>query len=182
MKKIAVIGCPGAGKSTLSKKLGESLEIEVFHLDRLYWKPGWVETPREDLRAIQEQIVKQDTWIIDGNFSGTLDIRLEAADTIVFLDVPRIKCCYRVLKRRFMYHGKTRPDIGEGCPERIPLEFLRYVWKFQNDQRPQLLERLSRLDHQKCMITLSSEKDIDLFLELANQERILREEISASKL
>jgi adenylate kinase family enzyme len=178
MKKIAIIGSPGAGKSTLSMKLSEVSGIEVYHLDRLYWKPGWVESSREEIRGIQQDLVKLDQWIIDGNYGSTMEIRLEAADTIVFLDMPKVKCFYRVIKRRFMYHQKSRPDMREGCPERLRAEFLRYVWNFEKDKRMGILHRLARYEGEKQIITLSNEQDINLFLELANQNRILQEQIS----
>jgi adenylate kinase family enzyme len=84
MKRIAIIGSCGAGKSTLARQMGTILGLEVIHLDSFFWKPGWVETPRVEWRSTVENLVKRETWIIDGNYGSTFDIRLEAADTIVF--------------------------------------------------------------------------------------------------
>ncbi|MGM7700431.1 DNA topology modulation protein [Pseudalkalibacillus sp. Hm43] len=180
MKKIAIIGSPGAGKSTLSRRLSVVSGIEVYHLDRLYWKPGWVESSREEIRRIQLELVQKDQWIIDGNFGSTMDIRLDAADTIVFLDIPRSKCFYRVIKRRLMFHGKSRPDMGEGCTERLDAAFLRYVWEFPVEKRVDILWKLAEYEGEKQVITLKNNQDIELFLELANQNRILQEEISTT--
>jgi len=99
MKKIAVIGSGSSGKSTLARKLGALLHIKAFHLDVLFWKPGWVGVTKEEQRLVQSELVKRKTWIIDGNYGGTMDIRLNNADTIIFLDMPRTICAYRVIKR-----------------------------------------------------------------------------------
>src|SRR4051795_3108849 len=123
MKKIVLIGSGGSGKSTLARKLGEKLKINVLHLDSLFWKPGWVETPREEWIDTQQYFLKKECWIMDGNYGGTMDIRLNAADTIIFLDIPRTICVFRAFKRMLQYRNKTRPDMGEGCEERFNYEF-----------------------------------------------------------
>ncbi|WP_337956063.1 hypothetical protein [Alicyclobacillus herbarius] len=128
MKRIAIIGSPGAGKSTFACRLGDITGIEVFHLDRLFWHPGWVEMPRPEWMELQRKLVQRPSWIIDGNYGSTMDIRIQAADTVIFLDVPRRVCLWRVMKRVIRYHGQTRPDMGAHCPEKIDLEFFRYIW------------------------------------------------------
>ena len=92
MRKVLVIGSGGAGKSTLARHLGELLHIDVIHLDALSWHPGWTETPRAEWRKIIEGLLRRDAWIIDGNYSNTLDIRLEECDTVIFLDIARRIC------------------------------------------------------------------------------------------
>lgn len=84
MKKIAIIGSGGSGKSTLARDLGEILYIEVLHLDSLFWKPNWVGVPKVEQKKVQHELIKREEWIIDGNYGGTIDIRLNAADTIIF--------------------------------------------------------------------------------------------------
>jgi len=113
MKRIILIGSGGSGKSTLARQLGAKLKLKVYHLDALFWKPNWVGVPKNEQRKIQNELVKNETWIIDGNYGGTMDIRLNAADTIIFLDVHRTICVYRVFKRMLQYRNKTRPDMGE---------------------------------------------------------------------
>lgn len=130
MKKIAIIGCSGSGKSTLSIKLNEILEIPVYHLDTLNWKPNWVATPRDEWDKLQKELVKEETWIIDGNYNRTLEIRIKEADTIIMLDMPRILCIYRVIKRFFMYRNSSRPDMNEGCREKLDFPFLKWVWSY----------------------------------------------------
>jgi adenylate kinase family enzyme len=125
MKKVILIGSGGSGKSTLARKIGEILSIEVYHLDAIFWKPGWIGTPKEEQKAVQEELTSRKSWIIDGNYGSTMDIRLQAADTIIFFDLSKWVCLYRVLKRRFQYRNKKREDMGEGCEERIDFRFLK---------------------------------------------------------
>ncbi|MFC7686071.1 DNA topology modulation protein [Ureibacillus sp. GCM10028918] len=164
MKKIAIIGSGGSGKSTLARELGKILKIEVYHLDALFWKPGWVGTSREEQKMVQSDLVENESWIFDGNYGGTMDIRLNKADTIIFLDIPRTICAYRVFKRRIQYRKKTRPDMGEGCEERLDLEFLKWVWKYPRTKKPAIVKKLELLPREKEIITLTSLKEVDHFL------------------
>ncbi|MES2626184.1 MAG: AAA family ATPase, partial [Pseudomonadota bacterium] len=88
MQRIAIIGCGGSGKSTLANTLGQKLGLPVHHLDQLYWRPTWIETPKAEWESLQQQLCNQPAWIIDGNYGGTMDLRLAAADTVIFLDMP----------------------------------------------------------------------------------------------
>lgn len=169
MRKIAVIGSPGAGKSPFSRRLAEILKIEVFHLDALHWRPGWVETPDAEWEAVQRNLIKRDSWIIDGNYGGTIGLRVEAADTIIFLDLPRMLCVWRVVKRRFQNRGKTRPDMGEGCPEKLldpkfPL-FLKFIWHYPTAQRPNVLAKLAAVKNEKEIVHLQSTGQVKGFLQ-----------------
>ncbi|GLO64496.1 hypothetical protein MACH08_02800 [Oceanobacillus kimchii] len=123
MKKITLIGSGGSGKSTLARQLGRELNIEVYHLDALFWKPNWVGVLKDEQRKIQEELVERESWIIDGNYGGTMEIRLHAADTIIFLHISRYICLFRAIKRSIKYRNRTRPDMGEGCNEKLDIEF-----------------------------------------------------------
>lgn len=96
LRKVLIIGSGGSGKSTLANRLGQRTNLEVIHLDQLYWRSGWVETPKAEWLEIVSDIVKRDQWIIDGNYSGTLEPRFKACDTIIFLDLPRTVCVWRI--------------------------------------------------------------------------------------
>ena len=135
MERIVIIGCGGAGKSTLARQLGEKLNLPVVHLDKLWWKPGWVETSRDDFDAKLAQELKKPRWIMDGNFNRTIEVRIAKCDTIIYMDFSRVTCLLGVLKRVITTHGKVRPDMGEGCPERFDLEFLKWVWSFNYKNR-----------------------------------------------
>jgi adenylate kinase family enzyme len=169
MKKIMLIGSGGSGKSTLAQKLGKMLSIEVYHLDSLYWKPGWVATPKAEWKNIQENLIQKEQWIIDGNYTETMDIRLKAADAVIFLDSPRLVCLWRILKRRLKYAHKRRPDMAEGCPEHLDLEFIRWVWNFPKERKPEILHKLNAYPD-KDVIILHSSKEIDKWLNKIKRE------------
>ncbi|WP_270180855.1 DNA topology modulation protein [Alkalihalobacillus sp. CinArs1] len=173
MRKIAIIGSGGSGKSTLARALGERLQIDVYHLDALFWKPNWEGVPKEEQRDVQLNIVSKDEWICDGNYGGTMEIRLDAADTVIFLDLPRALCTYRVFKRAVQYRNRTRPDMGEGCKERVSLTFLKWVWNYPKEKRPEILRRLNRLPEEKKVYHLTSKKAIARFLtNIGSEERV----------
>ena len=125
MKKIILIGSGGSGKSTLASQLGEKLKIKVYHLDALFWKPNWVGVPKDEQRKVQNDLVKEEKWIIDGNYGGTMDIRINAADTIIFLDFPRIICVFRAFKRIINIEIK-QDRIWEKVVKRV------FPWNFLN--------------------------------------------------
>ncbi|GLX69050.1 DNA topology modulation protein [Paenibacillus glycanilyticus] len=164
MNRIAIIGSGGAGKSTLARKLGLQLHQEVSHLDALFWKPNWVAAPKSEQITVQTELVKQDRWIIDGNYGGTLDIRLNAADTIIFLDYPRILCLYRALKRVFQYRRRTRPDMGPGCKEKVDLPFLKWIWNFPRTTKPGIVSKLEQLSGEKRILVFRSPGEVNWFL------------------
>ena len=146
MKRIMVVGCGGSGKSTLTKELGKVLDIPIYHLDYYYWLPGWVPTPKQEWDEFVIELAAKPAWIIDGNFNRTMNLRLDKADTVIFLDYSRWSCLYGVIKRRLLYHGKTRPDLNEGCPEKLDWQFIRWVWKFENEQAPIIRAKFNRIE------------------------------------
>ncbi|NUU62619.1 DNA topology modulation protein [Paenibacillus agri] len=164
MNKIAIIGSGGSGKSTLAKQLGAQLMIDVYHLDSLFWKPNWVGVPKDEQRIVQNDLVKKQKWIIDGNYGCTMEIRLNAADTIIFLDIPRTICVFRVIKRIIKYRNKRRPDMGIGCEERFSIEFLKWIWEYPKTKKPGILISLEDLAKEKVVIILKSPKEVKEFL------------------
>ncbi len=135
MKKVLIIGCGGAGKSTLARKMGEKTGIPVVHLDKIWWKPGWVESSREEFDEILAVELEKPAWIMDGNFNRTIPERIRHCDTLIYLDFSRFSCLMGVLKRVMTTCGKVRPDMGEGCPERFDLDFLKWIWNFNHNNR-----------------------------------------------
>jgi adenylate kinase family enzyme len=169
VKRIAIIGSSGSGKSTLAARLGQALDLPVHHLDRLFWRPGWQETPRDEWRALQKQISAEPQWIIDGNYSGTLDIRLAACDTVVWLDLPTSVCLANTLWRILRHRGHTRPDMGEGCPERFDWAFLQWIAAFRKRCRPRIVQKLGALPPCKKVIVLTSRREMARWLEEVRQ-------------
>ena len=152
MERIIIIGCAGAGKSTLARKLGEKLNLPVVHLDKLFWRPGWVQVSQEEFDALHRAELAKEKWIIDGNFNRTMPQRIARCDTIVYLDFSRLACLRGVLKRLLTNYGTVRPDMGEGCPERIDFEFLKWVWNFNKNKRAHYYQKLSEATHAQVII------------------------------
>lgn len=165
MERIVIIGSGGAGKSTLARRLGQTLRLPVFHLDALYWKPNWQMSPRDEQIAIMREVMAADRWIIDGNYGGTMEMRIERADTIIYLDFPPVRCLWNVLKRRIIYHKRSRPDMGAGCAEQVDWEFLAWVWNFRKRSRPEILKRLEKFKSGRAIHILNSHAATDRFLE-----------------
>lgn len=146
MDKVMVIGSGGAGKTTVARELAALTGLPLVHLDQLFWRPGWVRTPTDEWRRVVQNLVAADRWVIDGNYGGTMDMRLAAADAVVFLDVPRLRCLTRVVKRSLIYRGRTRDDMTAGCPERLTWEFVRWVWSYPTTRRPGILIKLKAFE------------------------------------
>ena len=129
--KIAVIGYSGAGKSTLAAGLAEFYGLPLLYLDTVQFTAGWRERDRDEARSMAAEFMKQDGWVIDGNYAGFYQKeRLSAADLIVFLDFPRRICFPAAVKRRFQYRGRARESMAEGCGERLDPAFLCWLlWR-----------------------------------------------------
>ena len=162
-----IIGCGGSGKTTIAARLGERLSLPVHHLDRMFWRPCWIETPHDEWRTIQERICRQAEWVIDGNYGATMDIRLIACDTVIFLDLPSLTCLFGAVKRFLRFWGHARPDMAEGCSERLSWDYLKWIWTYRKTRRPLILSRLQNLKDAKRIVILTSRRAIRCFLENA---------------
>jgi adenylate kinase family enzyme len=171
MRKILVIGSGGAGKSTFARQLGRALQLEVIHLDSIYWSPGWVEMPKPEWRRTVEALTARESWVMDGNYSGTLELRLAACDTVIFLDLPRLLCLWRVLKRIVRYRGRSRLDMGAGCPERFDWTFVRWVWGYPTRTRPKIIGLLEESRELRHVIRLRSRAEVREFLARAVEDK-----------
>ncbi len=154
MERVVILGCCGAGKSTLARQLGIKLELPVIHLDTYFWQAGWVESDPQAWQAKQASLLTEKRWIVDGNYTATLDLRIATADTIIYLDFPRYLCLWRILKRYWQYKGTVRPDMSEGCPERLNWNFFVYVWQFNSQFRELIFAKLKLSARQKRIIIL----------------------------
>ncbi|OBZ18531.1 AAA family ATPase [Bacillus sp. FJAT-27264] len=157
--KIMIIGSNGSGKSTFSRELGEILQLPVYHLDLYFWKPGWIQIPNEEWVDLIKDLVEREEWIIDGYYGRTLDIRMQAADVIVLFDLSPWITTYRVIKRRIQYHGKSRPDLNEECPESIDWQFIKYGWNFRRDRLPGIMDKLRNYSDQTRIIIIKTPKE-----------------------
>ena len=163
MERILIIGCGGAGKSTLARQLGKKLGLPVVHLDKLFWHPGWVESSKEEIDAKIHAEMAKPQWIMDGNYNRTLPERVKHCDTILYLDFSRVACILGVLKRIITTYGTVRPDMGEGCPERFDLEFLKWVWNYNKDKRERNYRLLNEAKHAETIV-LKNRRAVKKFL------------------
>jgi len=163
--RIMVLGSSASGKSTLARRLGELTGINVVHLDRVFWKPGWVETPGDEMDRLIMEAANGDSWIIDGNYSRTLDYRLERASAVIFIDFNRYICIFRALKRWVRHRGQTRCDMGEGCSEKIDLPFLSWIWNYPKRSRIEILDKINsyRANNSIAAYILRTRRDVELF-------------------
>ena len=163
MKRILIIGCAGAGKSTLARALSEKLDVPIIHLDQLYWDANWQMRESEVFTALVAKAVEGECWIMDGNYTSTMPLRLEKADMLIHLDMPRWRCLWRVFWRTIKHYRRSRADMPEGCVERFDWEFTKYIWSFNRERRPKLLRILSEVKGQR--VTLRSPSDVKEFLQ-----------------
>ena len=156
MTRVAVIGPGGAGKSHIARQLGEAVGARVVELDRLFWRPGWVETPAPEWKEIQRQELHADT----------MQLWLDAADTIVFLDVSPFVATWRVSRRRLSGDDRsTAPDGCEPAPAyRALVKFLLYQWEYRSKIRPEILRILKRRRGQAEIAVLRTPQEVDAFL------------------
>lgn len=168
MKRIALLGPAGAGKSWLGRQLADLLDVPVIHLDRLYWKPGWVATPDVEWQAIQLRELERDSWIADGIQEGMNDttLWLDAADAIVFMDASPLTSIWRVTKRRL--DSTDGPEMPADCKPapfyRAFPRFLNFIWAYRRVVRPEVLADLARREHDQQVAILRNEEDVQRFL------------------
>ncbi|MGH3940691.1 MAG: hypothetical protein ACRDTG_19055, partial [Pseudonocardiaceae bacterium] len=129
MDRIAILGCGGSGKTHLANQLATLLHLPLTHLDGLYYDADWNPLPQQEFAALQRTLVAQPRWLLEGNYAGTLPIRLAAADTVIFLDLPAITCLTGILQRRWRYQGGQHAK--DGVYDRITGNFVRYIWGYR---------------------------------------------------
>lgn len=159
--RLLVLGCGGSGKSTLAEELSQITSLPLVCLDKLYWKPGWEHLSREEFRAVLDEALAQERWIMDGDYDGTLAHRLDYCDAAVLLDYPTIVCLAGVTRRWLTNWGKTRSSMTEGCPERLDGEFLRWVAGYRRTRRPahmKLLEQAGAKDRPPRIFILKNRR------------------------
>lgn len=157
--KIIVIGCPGSGKSTFSRSLRDITGIPLFHLDMLYWNPDQTTVEKSVFLDRLSKAMEKSRWIIDGNYSSTMELRLQACDTVIFLDYSVEVCLDGIRKRR----GKARCDIPwteTGEDE----EFTQFVKDFPYQSRPKIIELLQKYTGKNIYI-FTDRTQADAFLQ-----------------
>jgi adenylate kinase family enzyme len=168
-RRVIVTGMAGAGKSTFSRALSAKTGLPVIHLDLHFWKPGWVEPQEDEWREKQRGLLAGEEWIADGNYHGTLDLRLERADTVVFLDTPWWICARRAFMR-----GIRRPvgsQMPDGCDDtawrrlRDEWRIVWRVWRRRRSERERELAILSQHGTHAALYMLRSKASARAFLD-----------------
>lgn len=165
MKRVVVIGSPGAGKTTFARKLAGILNVPLHHLDYYYHdnrfhypdnKPAW--------QAKVSELVSGSEWVIDGNYKSTFDIRFPRADTIIFLDYSRQVTFTRAIARRIVLHNRVRDDMPSNWREKLTPGLLKFIWNYNNVERPKVLELLEELSEDKTIVIIGSPRKSAAFL------------------
>lgn len=166
MRKIIVIGCPGSGKSTFSRELHSRTGIPLYHLDMMFWNADRTTVERSVFLKRLSDALEKEEWIIDGNYKSTMEARMQACDTVVFLDYSIDTCLNGVRERR----GKPRSDMPWVEPDEDDEEFMGFIKNYNSQSRPQVLELLDKYSY-KNIFVFKSRKEADEFL---NQIQIIK--------
>lgn len=148
------------GKTTFSKKLAQKLNLPLIHLDQHYWKPNWTKPSSEEWQNTVLNLTKGKVWIMEGNYKSSLNIRIPACDTIIFLDYPRILALWRAIKRYLQSTRQQRPEIGDNR-EKIDLPFLKWIATYP---REKILSEIEKYRQKQKLIIIKSPKELDVFL------------------
>jgi adenylate kinase family enzyme len=163
VRRIAVVGASGAGKSRLATRLAGAAGLPLVHLDRIAWQWGWVETDRAELLREHRRVLAEPAWVIDGNYTNVEKAeRIARADLVVVLEPGRLTALARVLWRWLRHYGEARPDMAPGCAERIDLGFLWFVWRW-HDRHPDYGREITREAGSTPVIVLRSDREVECF-------------------
>lgn len=168
VNRIAIIGAPGAGKTTLSQKLNEIYNLPIFNIDTIYRLPNWVlnDPEKRDKQILEE--ANKEKWIIDGTFIDTLEERVKRADKIFFLDYPTRTFLKGVFKRFIQNFGQEKPEMP-GCKEKIDLSFIAYVATYNIRRRKFIVEILEKYP-EKDILHFRKQKDLNEWLRKKKEE------------
>jgi adenylate kinase family enzyme len=171
VNRVAVIGSGGSGKSTLARELARRTGLPLTHLDHLFWRPGWEAVPDDEWQATHAELIAAERWIIDGNYGSTMEARLAAADTVVFLDLPRLVCLWRVIRRVALAGRFGRPNQIPGLSDKIDRAFLVWIWTYPEKKRPEVLARLAKVPATTTVHRLQSRRETRDFLDHLAREQ-----------
>ena len=163
MKKIIVIGCPGSGKSTFSRALHKLTGLPLYHLDLMYWNEDKTIVNKEVFLDRLNNALNLDEWIIDGNYSSSMEMRIKKCDTIVFLDYP-LEVCLEGVKNRKNQKRSDMPWIEN----EIDQEFIKYIERYNLDVRPNVLELLNKYSDKNIYI-FKNRNESNEFLNVFNR-------------
>ncbi|EAC2295605.1 ATP-binding cassette domain-containing protein [Listeria monocytogenes] len=158
-EKVLIIGPNGAGKSTFATELGKHYDFEICHLDKLFWQENWNAVAKADFEDKVDNIMSsKKKYIIDGDYFFNLEKRLEHADLVIWIKIPLFLCVANIIKRRFKYMTNVRPDVTEGCDEKLNLSFLLYALKYNKRSGKQTKELLDNVYDKELFVIDSYKK------------------------
>ncbi|QEZ30063.1 ATP-binding cassette domain-containing protein [Listeria monocytogenes] len=158
-EKVLIIGPNGAGKSTFATELGKHYDFEVCHLDKLFWQENWNAVAKADFEDKVDNIMSsKKKYIIDDDYFFNLEKRLEHADLVIWIKIPLFLCVANIIKRRFKYMTNVRPDVTEGCDEKLNLSFLLYALKYNKRSGKQTKELLDNVYDKELFVIDSYKK------------------------
>ena len=156
-KKISIIGCPGSGKSTLSVQLAKILNLEAIHLDKVYWKPYWVNISKEEFDEKHDEILKKESFILDGNYNRTISKRLEKCDLVIYLDYDSQVCIDSYIQR--VKDGSIKDFITENCVETLDEDFNNYISSYNEKNRDNNYKKIYDSNIKYIILNNRDEKD-----------------------
>lgn len=163
MKRIAIIGPPASGKSTVALKITKIIHLPVYHLDLYFWQPGWKEISYTEFKGIHDQLIAQPTWIIEGCSTKTIPDRILAADIIIYLQTSRIVSLWRILKRLC---SRYQIGVPQDRPTWLNWKFLTYAWNWNHHFEPMIMENLQQCGKEKHVFVIKNNQDLEKLLEV----------------
>ena len=160
MKKVIVIGCPGAGKTTFAEKLRDKIGLTLYYLDAIWHRSDRTHISREDFDERIKEIFAEDEWIIDGNYSRTIEMRLEACDTVFLFDLPTDVCLQGAIDRL----GKERYDVPWVDRELNP-KFREEIERFANNKLPEIYNLLEKHGQNKNIVVFKTREEADNYID-----------------
>lgn len=161
--KILIFGIPGSGKTYISHKLSQKLDLPIFHIDKHFFTKDWIEREKSHFLMDVQSVLKTDQWIIDGNGMRTLEMRFKEADIAIYCKLPRLLCLFRIFYRWLTTLGKTKPDGPEGAANSVTWRLIKYLWRYPHRYKEQIKALKEKYPHVK-FLEVHSTKELNQIL------------------